>query len=126
MDRQSAIDTILDHYENPRNYGRLDNATFVHEGRNPGCGDLVRLYVRLDGEDRIEAIRFEGEGCTISQAAASLLTGLVLGESLDDVLKMDEMLLADALGPEVVMNRLPCVNLSLRILQEGGRAYRQT
>jgi nitrogen fixation NifU-like protein len=124
MDRQSAIDTILDHYEHPRNYGALDNPTFVGEGVNPGCGDRVRLTVRLGAEERIEAIRFEGEGCTISQAAASLLTEQVVGQSLDDVFKMDETSLAAALGPEVVNARLPCVALGLRVLQEAGHAYR--
>jgi nitrogen fixation NifU-like protein len=124
VDRQSAIDTILDHYEHPRNYGTLDNPTFSGEGVNPGCGDRVRLTVRLDAEGRVEAIRFEGEGCTISQAAASLLTEQVLGRSLDDVLEMDETSLAAALGPEVVSSRLPCVALGLRVLQEAGHAYR--
>ena len=125
MDRQSAIDTILDHYEHPRNYGVLADPTFTGEGVNPGCGDRVRLAVRLGSGERIEAIRFEGEGCTISQAAASLLTTLVLGRSLDDVFKMDETSLVTALGPEVVSSRLPCVALGLRVLQEAGHAYHE-
>ena len=124
MDRQAAIDLILDHYEHPRRYGALDAPTFTGEGVNAGCGDVVRIAVRLGADERIEDIAFEGEGCTISQAAASLLMELAPGQTLDAVLALGERDLAEALGGEVVAARLPCVSLALRVLEAGAEAYR--
>ena len=71
-------DVILDHNRKPRNFGHLENADSQAEGHNPLCGDHLRLSVRMDGE-RIEDIRFEGKGCAISTASASLMTEAVKG-----------------------------------------------
>lgn len=123
MDRQAAIDLIIDHFEHPRHYGLLDDATFQAEGTNTGCGDVVRISARVGAEGRLEALTFEGEGCTISQAAASVLTELAAGRTLGEVLAMGEDELAEAMGGEVVRSRLPCVSLALRVLQSGIRAH---
>lgn len=123
MDRQAAIDLILDHYEHPRHYGTLDDPTFSAEGVNSGCGDVIRLSVRLDAADRITAIAFEGDGCTFSQAGASVLTELAHGRPLDDLLAMDESALAEAMGREIVQARLPCASLGLRVLKSGAQTY---
>jgi len=74
-------DVILDHNRKPRNFGRLeDGAGVLHaDGHNPLCGDRLTVYVRLDG-DRVEDVRFEGSGCAISTAAASLMTEAVKGK----------------------------------------------
>jgi len=72
-------DVILDHNRRPRNFGRLESAEGRAEGHNPLCGDRLSLYVRLDGE-RIADIRFEGTGCAISTASASLMTEAVKGQ----------------------------------------------
>ncbi len=85
MDRQAQIDFILDHYENPRHYGALPAASVVQKGGNPGCGDIVTFYLKVDGDGRIEDISFEGEGCTISQAASSIVTEMFYGKTLADV-----------------------------------------
>jgi nitrogen fixation NifU-like protein len=71
-------DVILDHNRQPRNFGRIENADGRAEGNNPLCGDQLSLTVRLDGE-RIADIRFEGKGCAISTASASLMTEAVKG-----------------------------------------------
>jgi nitrogen fixation NifU-like protein len=71
-------ETILDHYKRPRNFGPLADADRHAEGYNPLCGDRVKLYLRLDG-DRIAGISFEGAGCAISTASASLMTEAVAG-----------------------------------------------
>jgi nitrogen fixation NifU-like protein len=123
VDRQAAIDLILDHYEHPRHYGALDAPTFTAEGVNAGCGDVIRIFVRLDAADRVAAIAFEGEGCTFSQAGASVLAEMAHGRSLDDLLAMDESALAGAMGREIVQARLPCVSLGLRVLKSGARTY---
>jgi nitrogen fixation protein NifU and related proteins len=77
-------DVILDHNRHPRNFGRIENADGVAEGSNPLCGDQLSLTVRLDGE-RIADVRFEGKGCAISTASASLMTEAVKGRDLADV-----------------------------------------
>lgn len=68
---------ILDHARQPRNFGRLDAATHSAEGVNPLCGDKLHLYLRIDSDDRIADVSFEGSGCAISLASASLLTEAV-------------------------------------------------
>jgi len=72
-------DVILDHNRRPRNFGRIEAADGQAEGNNPLCGDRLSLTVRLNGE-RIEDIRFEGKGCAISTASASLMTEAVKGK----------------------------------------------
>ena len=73
-------DVILDHNRKPRNFGRLEPADARAEGYNPLCGDRLSVFLRLDG-DRIEDVRFEGKGCAISTASASLMTEAVKGKS---------------------------------------------
>jgi nitrogen fixation NifU-like protein len=76
---------ILDHYQNPRNHGRLTDPTVANRGHNPLCGDEIELSLRIDGGDRILEIAFAGRGCSISQASASMMTEVVKGQTLDDV-----------------------------------------
>jgi len=77
---------ILDHARNPRHFGKLDDATHTAEGINPLCGDKLRLYARVNDEQCIEAAGFEGSGCAISVASASLMTDMVIGLSLQQAL----------------------------------------
>ena len=70
---------ILDHSRNPRHFGRLSDATHTADGINPLCGDKLRLYLRVDDRGRIESSSFEGSGCAISVASASLMTDTVTG-----------------------------------------------
>ena len=74
---------ILDHYKNPRNKGAIASPTHFANGHNPLCGDKIQVYLTLSG-DRIENIRFEGSGCAISTASASMMTQALLGRSLAD------------------------------------------
>jgi nitrogen fixation NifU-like protein len=74
---------ILDHYQNPRNHGRLENPTVANRGHNPLCGDEIELSVLID-TDRIRDIAFTGRGCSISQASASMMTDAVKGLTLDE------------------------------------------
>ena len=73
---------ILDHSRSPRHFGRLDDATHIADGINPLCGDKLRLYLRVDG-GRIESSSFEGSGCAISVASASLMTEAVTGQPVE-------------------------------------------
>lgn len=78
---QSAI---VEHARNPRNHGELLGADVAQEGLNPSCGDELTLFLKVE-DGRVAAASFVGEGCAISQAAASLMTEAVKGESLQDV-----------------------------------------
>lgn len=115
MDRQEQLDFILDHYENPRHKGPLAEADAVVEGGNPGCGDIIKVYLKID--DGHVVATFEGEGCTISQASASYLMDEVNGKTLDEVLAIDHGNLMDALGREIVQQRTRCATLSLDTLR---------
>jgi nitrogen fixation NifU-like protein len=125
VDRQSQIEFILDHYEHPRNHGKLDDADVVSDGGNPGCGDIVTIYLKVDDAGKVEKVTFEGQGCTISQAAASLVTEMVTGQPLDDVLALDYDAIIDELGREVVMSRPRCATLALGTVKAAADSYKR-
>ena len=77
---------ILDHYQNPRNHGRLEQPTVANRGHNPLCGDEIELSLAIDeGQGLLGDIRFAGRGCSISQASASMMTDIVKGQTLAEV-----------------------------------------
>lgn len=76
-------DIIIKHYKNPHNFGKLENAQIVERDYNPFCGDELTLYVRVEN-NRIEEVRFEGKGCSISQASASMMTDIIKGKTLEE------------------------------------------
>lgn len=120
MDRQTRIQYLVGHYENPRHKGGLREPEVSVPGGNPGCGDVVKMHVRADGPgEGFEALRWEGEGCTISMAAASILADRVHAEgmTLDDVLSLDHDEMMDALGRDVVSSRPKCATLALGTLK---------
>jgi nitrogen fixation NifU-like protein len=80
--RELYQDVILDHSRHPRNFGALEGATHSGEGLNPLCGDRVKVYLVLDKANRIAEIKFEGKGCAISQASASLMTDMLVGRTI--------------------------------------------
>jgi len=90
---------ILDHNKNPQNFGALEDANRSAEGYNPLCGDQLRVMLRIE-DDAVADVRFEGSGCAISTASASLMTQAVKGKPLADALKLfdgfHEMVTADA------------------------------
>jgi len=77
-------EVILDHNKHPRNFGQIEAADHCARGDNPLCGDQLTLYLKMDG-DRVAEVRFEGQGCAISTASASILTEVVLGKTLQEV-----------------------------------------
>jgi len=77
-------EVILDHNKHPRNFGSVEAADHCARGDNPLCGDQLTLYLKMDG-DRVAEVRFEGQGCAISTASASILTEVVRGKTLDEV-----------------------------------------
>ena len=109
---------ILDHNKNPRNKGTLESPQFTFEDVNPLCGDEIRMDVQTDG-DRVTDIRFSGRGCAISQAAASILTEMVDGQTLDDVKAISREDLLDELGVPISPARMKCAMLGLKVLKAG-------
>ena len=82
--RELYQEVILDHSRHPRHSGVLDNATHKADGYNPLCGDRVTVYLALDDAGKVEDIKFQGKGCAISQASASLMTDMLTGRTLDE------------------------------------------
>jgi nitrogen fixation NifU-like protein len=116
LDRQAQIEFILDHYEHPRHKGRLENADVTLTGGNPGCGDIVTIYLKAAG-DRADAITFEGSGCTISQAGASIIAEMAQGMPLAEIEQLDHEVMVETMGREVVNTRVRCATLGLGTLQ---------
>ena len=108
---------ILDHYKNPRNHGLLEPSDAHAEGQNPLCGDELAVSVRLGDGDVIEEIGFDGRGCAISQAAASMLSDLVKGRTANAVAAMPKDELLDELGIPLTPVRLKCAILGLGVLK---------
>lgn len=123
MDRQDYALQLLDHYESPRHFGALAEADAVAHGENPGCGDVITIYLRVNGDGIAEQVQFEGEGCTISLAAASMLMAQVQGKTLAQIQALDYNALIDSIGREVVLTRVRCATLGLKTLKEAVRQY---
>ena len=110
---------IIDLYENPLNYGELENPDFSYEEDNPLCGDVVQIDVRLDGQGRVAEVRWQGDGCAISQASASLLTDEIQGMSLEEIRTFPKERLLELIGVPLSMARVKCALLSLKVLKAG-------
>ncbi|MDE2182430.1 MAG: SUF system NifU family Fe-S cluster assembly protein [Alphaproteobacteria bacterium] len=80
--RELYQEVILDHSRHPRHFGPLDHASHTGEGHNPLCGDRVKIYLSVGDDGRIKDISFEGRGCAISQASASLMTDMLAGRTV--------------------------------------------
>jgi nitrogen fixation NifU-like protein len=112
-------ENILDHYRHPRNKGRLEHPTHTHEEHNPLCGDVVRIDLHVNEDDVIDQVRFEGEGCAISQASASMLTEMLEGKTLEEAKEVGKEDILEALGIQIGPVRLKCALLSLKVLKAG-------
>ncbi len=110
-------EVILDHYKAPRNHGLLEPNDAVAEGQNPLCGDEVTVSVRFGAGDVIDAVGFEGRGCAISQAATSMLTGIVKGRTAAEVAAMPKDELLEEIGIPLTPVRLKCALLGLGVLK---------
>ncbi|HEY1631623.1 MAG TPA: SUF system NifU family Fe-S cluster assembly protein [Rhizomicrobium sp.] len=86
--RELYQDVILDHSKHPRHYGALEGATHTGEGHNPLCGDRVTIALIVGADGRIADIKFEGRGCAISQASASLMTDMLIGRTVAEAEKL--------------------------------------
>lgn len=108
---------ILPHYEDPYHCGHCPRATHKHQGDNPLCGDVIQIEMEMGDDGRVRQAWFNGDGCTVSQAAASMLVEQIEGKTLDEVKQFTaEDMLALFRAP-LTPNRQKCCLLSWRVLQ---------
>jgi nitrogen fixation NifU-like protein len=123
MDRQEAIEFLMDHYENPRHHGPIEKPDVSLSGGNPGCADVITMHARFGENGRLAEVGWEGEGCTISRAAASYVTEIVEGMTPEEIDAMSFEDLIEQLGRELVMTRPTCATLALGTLKRGVHEY---
>jgi len=114
-------ENILDHYKHPHNWSppapELEGPVLEFEDLNPLCGDELRVQLAVDGEGRVEDVRFSGHGCAISQAAASMTSDEVKGMKVQELLALDRQFVLDLLGIDISATRMKCALLSLKVLK---------
>lgn len=108
---------ILDHYKNPRNHGSIENWDAQYTDCNPLCGDEITIQVKT-GNGKIQDIKFNGEGCCISQAATSMLTELVIGKTVEEAKQMQDKEILKELGVELAPSRMKCALLGMKALKK--------
>ncbi|MBE0429780.1 MAG: Fe-S cluster assembly scaffold protein NifU [Thermoleophilia bacterium] len=102
---------VMDHFQNPRNMGEVDHPDGVGEVGNPQCGDVMRITIKVDDEDRIEDIKFKTLGCGAAIATSSMVTEMAKGKTLEEALKISKKAVADALGG-LPPQKMHCSNLA--------------
>ena len=115
-------DILLDHFRHPRNYGSVVAPDISNEQFNPLCGDRIRIELKLE-QARVKEIRFKGDACAFSTSATSLLTELVLGETIEQLANITDARLIAALESDIQPARLQCALLPLQALREGIADY---
>jgi len=111
-------DFILEHYRQPHNRGVLDPHDLAFADSNPTCGDEMSMTLRLDdAKERVTDVAFDGRGCAISQASASILTDELRGLSVDELRAIDPKAVVANLGVPIGPARLKCALLSFKVLQ---------
>ncbi len=118
MDTQTLYrEELLEHYRNPLNFGKLSDFTASAKQANPFCGDDVEIFVLLD-KNRVVNIGFEGKGCAISMAGASMLTERAKGKTKEELTKFSQKDMLALLGIEVSETRKKCALLALSVLKD--------
>jgi len=115
-------DQVMDHFMNPRNVGEIAGADGIGQVGNPVCGDVMRIYLRIDG-DRISDVKFKTFGCGAAIATSSMITELVKGKTLTEALEVSNRKVAEALGG-LPPRKMHCSNLASEALQAAINDYR--
>ena len=125
MNQEKIMELVLDHYENPRNYGTKEDADVVYEGGNPGCGDIIRVYLSVDSEGVVNDIGFSGEGCMLSQAGASIVLEKMKGRTIDELEVIPVDIVRETLGKKLVATRPNCARLGFNTMKNAVKKWRK-
>ncbi len=106
---------ILDHYRNPRNFGRLESPTATAEDVNPLCGDTVTVDLHVGDDGRVDEVSFTGKGCAISQASTSMLLETLRGKTLEEIAKLPMDVVLENVGIGISPTRMKCATLGLKV-----------
>ncbi len=117
MDDALYREEILEHYKRPHNFGPMEKPDRESFDTNPLCGDELHVMLKVDDGDVVEEVRFEGHGCAISQASASMISDEIKGMKLDDLARLDRSAILDLLGIDISATRMKCALLSLKVLK---------
>jgi nitrogen fixation protein NifU and related proteins len=117
MDDQLYREYILEHYKYPHNHGSLEQADMEAHDLNPLCGDELTFQISLDQDGKVKDVAFDGHGCAISQASASMLSDELKGLTTEELLKLDRQAVLDLLGIDISATRMKCAMLSLKVVK---------
>lgn len=109
-------DYILEHYKNPKNFGELPEHDLEFHDKNPLCGDEMELQIKVE-EGKIADLKWHGQGCAISQAAASIASEELIGMPVDDAAELDADWMLEHMGIEISATRRKCALLNLKVLR---------
>ena len=115
-------DTVMEHFANPRNVGEIEDADGVGEVGNPVCGDMMTFYIKVDGNKRLEDIKFKTFGCGAAIAVSSMVSEMAKGKTIEEAMEITKNDVAEELGglPE---NKMHCSNLGADALRKAIENY---
>lgn len=118
LSKEMYTELILDHYNNPKNFGSLENPDIKFKDTNPSCGDIVEIHAKIK-DNKIQDIKFNGKGCAISLASAELLTEHLMGKTINEAKEIKKYEVLKILGIDLSPIRLKCALLSLKVFKYG-------